>query len=89
MINSCYFFLFRNAFLSAKVNHSFGLIIYLNTVNLEVKTLVQVNGRAEGLVNDPQHRRLYWIVNRFMYVTLLKILMKTGICPVNRFMFTY
>ena len=87
MINSCHFFLFRNAFVSAKANDSFGLILYLNTVKLEMKILAQLNGRADGLINDPQRRKLYWIVNRNAYVTLLKILMKTGICLVNRFLF--
>ena len=72
MINFCHFSLFRNAFVSAKANDSFGLIIlikYLNTVKPEVDILVQINGRADGLVNDPQNRKLYWI-NGNMYVTL-------------------
>ena len=88
MINSCYFFLFRNAFVSAKVNNSFGLIIYLNTVKLEMKILVQLNGWADGLANDPHTKKLYWI-NGIKYVTFLKILMKTGIYLINRFLFTY
>ena len=87
MINSCHFFLFRNAFVSAKANDSFGLILHLNTVKLEMNILAQLNGRADGLINDPQHRKLYWIVNRNTYVRLLKILMKTRICLVNRFLF--
>ena len=68
MINSCHIFLFRNAFMSAKANYSFGLIIYLNPTKQEMKVLAQLNGRAEGLVNDPQHRKLYWI-NRITYAT--------------------
>ena len=81
MISSCHFFLFRfrNAFVSAKANDSFGLIIYLNAVKLETKILAQLNGRADGLVNDPQHRKLYWINGIKYVITLLKILMKTGI----------
>ena len=73
MINYCHVFLFRfrDAFVSAKVNDSFGLIIYLNAVKLEVKILAQLNGRADGLANDPQQRKLYWL-NGIKYVTLLK-----------------
>ena len=84
LINYCYFFLFRfgNAFVSAKANNSFGLVIYLNAVKLELKIVAQLNGRADGLANDPQQRKLYWI-NGIKYVTLLKIYL------VNRFLFTY
>ena len=57
--------------MSAKVNDSFGLIIYLNAVKLEVKILAQLNGRAGGLASDPQQRKLYWL-NGIKYVTLLK-----------------
>ena len=57
--------------MSAKVNDSFGLIIYLNAVKLEVKILTQLNGRADGLTNDPQQRKLYWL-NGIKYVTSLK-----------------
>ena len=89
MINSHHFFLFRNVFISAKANNSFGLIIYLNTGKVEMKILAQLNGRADGLVNDPHQRKLYWIVNRSTYVMLLKILIKMGIYLVNRFMVTY
>ena len=32
--------------------------------------LAQLNGSADGLVNDPQRRKLYWI-NGIKYVTLL------------------
>ena len=62
MINSFYFFLFRfrNVFVSGKANDSFGSIIYLNAVKLEIKILAQFNERADGLVNDPQQRKLYW-----------------------------
>ena len=74
--------------MSAKANDSFGLIIYLNAVKLEIKILAQVNGMADGLVNDAQQRKLYWS-NGFRYVTLLKILMKMGIYLVSRFQFTY
>ena len=89
MITSRHFFLFRNVFMSAKANDSFGLIIYLNTGKVETKILAQLNGRADGLVNDPQQRKLYWIVSRSTYVMLLKMLMKMGIYLVNRFMVTY
>lgn len=74
--------------MSAKANDSFGLIIYLNAVKLEIKILAQVNGMADGLVNDAQQRKLYWS-NGFRYVTLLKILMEMGIYLVSRFQFTY
>ena len=53
--------------MSAKANGSFGLIIYLNAVKLEIKILAQLNGSADGLVNDPQRRKLYWI-NGIKYV---------------------
>ena len=88
LINSCQFFLFRNAFVSAKTNDSFGVIIYLNAVKLETKILAQINGRADGVAIDPQHRKIYWI-NGITYVTFLKLLIKTGIYQPNRFLFTY
>ena len=87
MINYCHFFSFSNAFVSAKASNSFGLIIYLNAIKQEVKILVQLNGNADGLVNDPHYRKLYWI-NGITYVTLLKLLMKTRIYLVNRLWLT-
>ena len=33
-----------------------------------MKILAKLNGRADGLVNDLQHRKLYWI-NGIKYVT--------------------